>query len=190
MALNLFIINNEIIFDANSCRVKGLDDPNEIIILNAPTARCLQLLIDKRGEVVSRECFLEQVWQVRGIVVSQNTFYQNISLLRKSLKKAGLTEDIIVTVRRKGFMLATDTRIQPIEDENSILEAGAAPDMTSDKPQSPLSTVAYKARELNATNAFVQSVNRESKMPKWLIVLIIFFIILELISLISGYLKR
>ncbi|ACI11902.1 hypothetical protein KPK_5127 [Klebsiella variicola] len=31
--------------------------------------------------------------------MSQNTFYQNISLLRKSLLKAGLSADIIITVR-------------------------------------------------------------------------------------------
>jgi DNA-binding winged helix-turn-helix (wHTH) protein len=30
------------------------------------------------------------LWETRGVVVSQNTFYQNISLLRKSLLKAGL----------------------------------------------------------------------------------------------------
>lgn len=190
MAYNFFIINDEIIFDVNSCKVKALDDASEAIILNAPTARCLQLLIDKRGETVSRECFLEQVWQVRGIVVSQNTFYQNISLLRKSLKKVGLTEDIIITVRRKGFMLATDTRIQSIEDGSSILGADAAATLTSDKQPSPLSTVAYKAHELIATNASSRSVGQESKMPKWLIVLIIVFMILELISLISGYLNR
>jgi DNA-binding winged helix-turn-helix (wHTH) protein len=34
----------------------------------------------------------------------QNTFYQNISLLRKSLLKAGLSQDIIVTVRQRGFI--------------------------------------------------------------------------------------
>ncbi|MFK5298449.1 hypothetical protein ACI3TF_29155, partial [Klebsiella pneumoniae] len=28
--------------------------------------------------------FLAAVWETRGVVVSQNTFYQNISLLRKS----------------------------------------------------------------------------------------------------------
>ncbi|URN99640.1 winged helix-turn-helix domain-containing protein [Leclercia adecarboxylata] len=190
MEFDFFIINDEIIFDVNSCQVKALDGPDEGIILNTPTARCLQLLIDKRGEVVSRESFLEQVWQVRGIVVSQNTFYQNISLLRKSLKKVGLTEDIIVTVRRKGFMLATDTRIQPIEDKNSLVGEGAEANITNDRQSSPLPNVAYKARGFNLMNAFLQSMGRESKMPKWFIVLIILFIILELISLISGYLNR
>ncbi len=46
-----------------------------------------------------------------GVVVSQNTFYQNISLLRKSLVKAGLSEDIIITVRQKGFSVAPNTLV-------------------------------------------------------------------------------
>lgn len=52
-----------------------------------------------------------------GVVVSQNTFYQNISLLRKSLVKAGLSEDIIITVRQKGFSVAPNTLVIPLSDE-------------------------------------------------------------------------
>lgn len=106
MAYNLFLINKEIIFDVNSCELRTLKSDGTKVTLNAPTARCLQLLIENGGKVVSRDDFLERVWMARGIVVSQNTFYQNISLLRKSLKKAGLTDEIIVTVRRNGFILA------------------------------------------------------------------------------------
>lgn len=51
------------------------------------------------------------------MVVSQNTFYQNISLLRKSLVKAGLSEDIIITVRQKGFSVAPNTLVIPLSDE-------------------------------------------------------------------------
>lgn len=116
MKYNKFIINSEVIFDMNSCEVKSVTiESSENIILNVPTARCLQLLLECQGRVVSREDFLLQVWNARGIVVSQNTFYQNISLLRKSLKKAGLSVEIIITVRRKGFTISTDTKIERLE---------------------------------------------------------------------------
>lgn len=190
MAFNLFIINDEIIFDANSCEVKSIDDAGEVIMLNAPTARCLQLLIEKRGEVVSRDCFLEQVWQARGIVVSQNTFYQNISLLRKSLKNVGLMADIIVTVRRKGFTLAADTRIQPLEDKESVQNSGFTPDMTNERQPSSLPEMPYSVKENNAPKATLQPAGSEWKMPKWLVSLLILFIILELMSLISDYINR
>lgn len=115
MSMNLFMINGEIIFDAHSCELRPLEDQTKITTLHAPTARCLQLLLEKRGEVISRDNFLEVVWQSRGIVVSQNTFYQNISLLRKSLKKAGLSTDIIVTVRSKGFIVPEETRVEALD---------------------------------------------------------------------------
>ena len=75
------IINDEVIFCENLFELRSLRSQDDVITLNAPTARCLQLLLDKAGQVVSRDDFLTQVWQARGIVVSQNTFYQNISLL-------------------------------------------------------------------------------------------------------------
>lgn len=109
--MNLFMINEEVIFDANANELQSLKDKLAIVSLNAPTARCLQLLLESKGRVISREQFLAEVWNARGVVVSQNTFYQNISLLRKSLEQAGLSKDIIITVRKRGFILAPDVEI-------------------------------------------------------------------------------
>ncbi len=114
MAFSEFIINNEVIFDVNMSELRPVNGNGESINLNGPTARCLQLLIESNGRIISREEFLESVWKTRGVVVAQNTFYQNISLLRKSLLKAGLSQDIIVTVRQRGFILATGSLIVPV----------------------------------------------------------------------------
>ena len=111
MVFNEYIINNEVIFDTNVNKLKPLGEHGDSVALNAPTARCLQLLLESNGKVISREEFLDTVWKTRGVVVSQNTFYQNISLLRKSLLKAGLSQDIIVTVRQRGFVLAADSHV-------------------------------------------------------------------------------
>jgi DNA-binding winged helix-turn-helix (wHTH) protein len=77
------------------------------VTLNAPTARCLQLLLESNGKLYPGGVSGYSV-ENRGIVVSQNTFYQNISLLRKSLLKAGLSQDIIVTVRQRGLFSPQD----------------------------------------------------------------------------------
>lgn len=114
MAFSEFIINNEVIFDVNMSELRPVNGNGESINLNGPTARCLQLLIESNGRIISREEFLESVWKTRGVVVAQNTFYQNISLLRKSLLKAGLSQDIIVTVRQRGFILAAGSAIVPV----------------------------------------------------------------------------
>ncbi|EME6103632.1 winged helix-turn-helix domain-containing protein [Klebsiella pneumoniae] len=121
MTFNSYIINDEVIFnmDVNELQpVAGKD--HEAITLNTPTARCLQLLLESNGNIISRDEFLSAVWKERGVVVSQNTFYQNISLLRKSLLRAGLTQDVVVTVRQRGFVIATGTVIRQVTLQNEF----------------------------------------------------------------------
>lgn len=188
MAYNLFLINKEIIFDVNSCELRALKPDGTKVTLNAPTARCLQLLIENGGKVVSRDDFLERVWMARGIVVSQNTFYQNISLLRKSLKKAGLTDEIIVTVRRNGFILAPGTHLEIVEEEDS---ENTIPSMTisghaSIKSQ-PGALTGYNVMDNNAAPSGSSGVIL--KLPKWVIVLFVILIVAELISLIIKHFK-
>ena len=124
MTFNSYIINDEVIFnmDVNELQpVAGKD--HEAITLNTPTARCLQLLLESNGNIISRDEFLSAVWEERGVVVSQNTFYQNISLLRKSLLRAGLTQDVVVTVRQRGFVIATGTVIRQVTLQNGFNSA-------------------------------------------------------------------
>ncbi|WP_109231685.1 winged helix-turn-helix domain-containing protein [Klebsiella pneumoniae] len=124
MTFNSYIINDEAIFnmDVNELQpVAGKD--HEAITLNTPTARCLQLLLESNGNIISRDEFLSAVWKERGVVVSQNTFYQNISLLRKSLLRAGLTQDVVVTVRQRGFVIATGTVIRQVTLQNEFNSA-------------------------------------------------------------------
>lgn len=124
MTFNSYIINDEVIFnmDVNELQpVAGKD--HEAITLNTPTARCLQLLLESNGNIISRDEFLSAVWKERGVVVSQKTFYQNISLLRKSLLRAGLTQDVVVTVRQRGFVIATGTVIRQVTLQNEFNSA-------------------------------------------------------------------
>ena len=120
MSFDVFIINDEIIFDVNANELQPVAGNGDAVILNAPTARCLQLLLESTGKVVPREEFMEVVWKARGIVVSENTFYQNISLLRKSLARAGLSHEIIVTIRQRGFVIAEGTVIKVISHDDEF----------------------------------------------------------------------
>lgn len=55
MTFNSYIINDEVIFnmDVNELQpVAGKD--HEAITLNTPTARCLQLLLESNGNIISR----------------------------------------------------------------------------------------------------------------------------------------
>lgn len=111
---NLFIINNKFFFipDQKKLAVLGTDGVSHEITINAPASRCLLLLISHPQSIISRETFLEKVWKKNGVVVSQNTYYQNISILRKAFKKIGLSEDAIVTVPHKGLMMKKSLSIK------------------------------------------------------------------------------
>ncbi len=192
MICNLFIINEEVIFNANVFELRPINNRDEVITLNAPTARCLKLLLERVGQVVSREDFMQEVWQARGIVVSQNTFYQNISLLRKSLQQVGLNADIIATVRGVGFIFSPDARVQFVEDEKS--PAYVAVNMNSDRAEPHLNTGVINStlllnNENTNKNLSVHLEKTHLKIPKWVIVLIIICVALEIFSLILRYIE-
>lgn len=184
MTFSAFIINNEVIFDVNMSELRSVNGNGKTISLNGPTARCLQLLIESNGRIISREEFLETVWKTRGVVVAQNTFYQNISLLRKSLVKAGLSQDIIITVRQRGFILATDSAITPIakteEAEETVL---ATPEISSVKVEELLMD---ETQEIKKEKRLYQTENRKSgtfKLPMWFIVMFVVLAATNILSL-------
>ena len=194
MKYNKFIINSEIIFDMNSCEVKSVTiESSENIILNVPTARCLQLLLECQGRVVSREDFLLQVWNARGIVVSQNTFYQNISLLRKSLKKAGLSVEIIITVRRKGFTISTDTKIERFEEELDLpvinsQYSSTNPPSIADNTENKIGFRKNLGAPFNSLLEHVQpSSLKATYIPAWVKMILAALIIVDVMSFIINY---
>ncbi len=109
---NRYIINSKVEFRPAVSTLNPLDGHSSEVELNSPAARCLLLLIHKQGEIIGQQEFMDEVWGKNGIHVTSNTYYQNISILRKALKKAGIDEEIIVTIPRMGLTLASDTRIE------------------------------------------------------------------------------
>lgn len=106
-----YIINNIVEFHPAASTLRDINNPDRVVVLNSPAGRCLLLLIERAGSIVTQQDFLDIVWQRRGMLVSPNTYYQNISILRKGLKKIGFDVDPIVTIPRIGLTLASDTQI-------------------------------------------------------------------------------
>lgn len=106
-----YIINNMVEFHPATSTLRDIASPDRVVVLNSPAGRCLLLLIERAGTIVTQQEFLDIVWQRRGMLVSPNTYYQNISILRKGLKKSGFEVDPIVTIPRIGLTLASDTQI-------------------------------------------------------------------------------
>lgn len=106
-----YIINSRVAFDPAAGTLHDINNPDRAVALHSPASRCLLLLIERAGSIVTQQECMDIVWQSRGMLVSANTFYQNISILRKGLKKTGLESDPVVTIPRIGVTLASDTKI-------------------------------------------------------------------------------
>lgn len=183
MIFNEYIINDEVIFNVNMNELQPVGGSGESVTLNAPTARCLQLLLESNGNIISREEFLDIVWKTRGIVVSQNTFYQNISLLRKSLVKAGLSQDIIVTVRQRGFVLAADSHIASFfrTDEKQPEKAQITESISS--PVVERNVLHNLASQEDEQKIFSSHKVTELKLPRWILPLLLAMTAANIISL-------
>lgn len=117
---NHYIINGFIEFHPAASTLRNLNDSENVVVLNSPAGRCLLLLITRNGTIVTQQEFMDIVWEKNGMLVSPNTFYQNISILRKGLKKIGLSEDIVVTIPRVGLTLSSGTEITKRSSEKLV----------------------------------------------------------------------
>ncbi|EPF6066393.1 winged helix-turn-helix domain-containing protein [Enterobacter cloacae] len=125
-----YIINGVVEFHPAASTLRDLNNPEQVVVLNSPAGRCLLLLIERAGSIVTQQECMDIVWQRRGMMVSPNTYYQNISILRKGLKKVGFETDPIVTIPRIGLTLASDTQITIKETQ-----------LPSAEPDAPVQTV-------------------------------------------------
>ncbi len=130
------IINDAILYIPEEHRLSPLRVRGKESILNVPASRCLQLLLQRPGVVISQNEFFSEVWQKNGQYVTANTLYQNISLLRKGMREAGLTKNIIRTVPKVGVVFSgtieiLDEDTDDVDEEESLHQEMA---LTENKP--------------------------------------------------------
>ena len=82
------------------------------MVISASASLCMELLIENAGQLVTHKQFYDYVWRRFGTEPGATALYQNISALRRALNKAGLQENIIRTMPRKGFILSPKTTVQ------------------------------------------------------------------------------
>lgn len=135
-----YLINDTVVFYPDEHRLVNKQDTKVDLLLNIPASRCLALLIERKGCVITQKEFFEQVWESQGTYVTQNTFYQNISLLRKGLKAAGLTEDPIKTVLKRGMTLAETITVTPFTEPPRVITIGTPQETSTNAPDLPATT--------------------------------------------------
>ena len=81
------------------------------ISIDHKAVEVMQMLIENAGQTVNSNDFMDQVWNDKPS--SPEVVPAAIARLRKMFKKAGISDDIIVTVHKVGY------RYEPIADEST-----------------------------------------------------------------------
>lgn len=84
--------------------------------LLAAAASCLHLLLQYQGNLVTKKALFEAGWENDGLYVTDNTFYQNILILRRSFISLGFEKTLIITLTRKGLMIPADIDVQKLSE--------------------------------------------------------------------------
>lgn len=84
---------------------KKLSGNGKTVTLSASATYCLELLIERKGQLVKHDDFYDFVWRKYGMEPTAASLYQNISRLRGALKESGIDEDVIRTMARRGFII-------------------------------------------------------------------------------------
>ena len=75
----------------------------EKLSLTRNELKILELLMENKGEIVSRDELIEALWQTEDFI-DDNTLTVNVARLRKKLEKIGL-KNVIQTKKSQGYLL-------------------------------------------------------------------------------------
>ncbi|NTX77448.1 hypothetical protein FCL49_09390 [Serratia proteamaculans] len=114
-----FIINDVVIFDFQEKTLESVVHAGQTATISLPASRCLHMLLLNPGEVIKQKEFFTQVWGENGQYVTNNTLYQNISIIRRAMKSVGLTDEIVITVPKEGIKLVAE--VQRIHSNENVL---------------------------------------------------------------------
>lgn len=93
--------------EIRTSEAKVFKDGKEII-LTAMEYRLLLILLNNRGHILSRTALLENIWDVAGDFVNDNTLTVYIKRLRDKIEDEPENPSIIRTVRGMGYVIEND----------------------------------------------------------------------------------
>ena len=99
----VYLIENKVYFYPHNNLLTSLDGDSNVKLLSTGS-ECLLALINKHGEIVPKEDFIENVWKKKGVIATEHTFYQTILTVRKGFSQLGL-HGIIKTKYRIGLTI-------------------------------------------------------------------------------------
>ncbi|NLD20143.1 MAG: response regulator transcription factor [Clostridiales bacterium] len=92
--------HNGVVFNSSACTVTYNDQKIE---LSKNENKILNLLLENKGETVSRDAIMNKLWETDSFV-DENTLSVNITRLRKALSSIGI-DDLIETRKGIGYII-------------------------------------------------------------------------------------
>lgn len=115
--MTIILLNNIIEFDNDNSRLLN-KSTGDVINLSLTSSGVLNLLIEHKGDVVSRNEIFDKIFVFNGNNITNNNLNQYISSLRRNIKSLGIEEEFIITVPRVGFMISRDIITSDIQYEH------------------------------------------------------------------------
>lgn len=108
----IYKINETVRFKPADGAIWSIESPEQVINLTITNCNLLCLLLNKKGEILSREQILEDIWDKQGLRSSNNTLNQYISILRRTFSLLGIDDEVIKTIPKVGFSLNASISVE------------------------------------------------------------------------------
>lgn len=115
----VFEIDRRVVYRPEDGALWPAGDETSATILTLTMGRVLMCLLEKHGQVVTRNELLDQVWDAHGLRSSSHTLNKYISELRRHFVQLGIAEECIITVPRVGFLFNGDLEIKVVTAEDA-----------------------------------------------------------------------
>lgn len=142
--MKTFIIDEEIVFIPAEKKLSSLRN-NKTVIMFSTGTRCLEYLLAKQGVVVSQKELIPVCWEGENSLktVTQATYYQCLTDLRRNFKELGYSKPLISTVRGQGVKINADININLTEEDEK-----SHPETRSETTKPPIRYIFKKSYKL------------------------------------------
>ncbi|MEY0717966.1 transcriptional regulator [Providencia alcalifaciens] len=100
------IFDGIVLYDKETAQLTNLLNTDKTATLTVPANECLAIIIKNSPEITTQKQLFNDVWESHGIPINSNTFYQNISIIRKAFKQVDYEPDVLVTIPRRGIEIS------------------------------------------------------------------------------------
>lgn len=120
----LYVIDGVIEFEPGARRMTNRIS-NKKVILHSTCSRCLHLLLEQQGVIVTHKQLLIYAWPDSHDDVTHNTFYQSVLNLRKAFSQVDYHQQVILTIRGKGLRISPGINLEKMDVSSATLNDGA-----------------------------------------------------------------